>query len=115
MKKSVIYGSYPSISSTSGDERIVSVKRYINHSKYISGGYQDNYDLCLLETDSMSLDGAVRDIICIPENKNHIHANDNLENGPSCFAAGWGLLKDETRQVNHTDTYLPDILQGSGC
>ena len=99
------------MSHTSGYEKVVRAKQIVNHPSYISNGYQDNFDFCLIQTESVSLDRELIDIVCLPDLNKHVNPNDALDAGPMCFVAGWGYLTDESNQVQDQSAYLPDTLQ----
>lgn len=55
-----------------------------------SGGYEGNYDLCLINTDPFTLNNGITSPICLPDQDAHIPPDD--ENSINhCYVAGWGL------------------------
>jgi len=68
-------------------------KQVIMHPKYgESDGFTYNYDFCLLEVEEIPLDGDTKDIVCLPEQGEHVDPtyDDQRLKGSLCFVGGWG-------------------------
>lgn len=101
-----------STSMTDDGEMDYDVAKVIPHPKYgpISGDFEDgygkNYDVCILiTTEPMDLDGKSRDIVCLPDQGDHVLPTGGMKEveGNKCFVAGWGTMDN--------DNTNPDKLQ----
>ena len=55
------------------------------HEDYMSGGYQDNYDVALIKTEPFEIDGTDISVACLPDSGKHL-----TDYSVKCYAAGWG-------------------------
>ena len=65
------------MSDTTGDEQEVSALEIHVHPLYYdseenSDEFRYNYDICLVKVDEMNLDGATKDVVCLPEQGQHV-------------------------------------------
>jgi len=73
-------------------ERQVDAVKVTMSPKYASGGFNYNYDFCILKTKDLGLDGNKADIACLPAQNDHVLPTHNGERlrGSDCFVGGWG-------------------------
>ena len=72
------------LSEQTESEVSVKVLKVIMHEDYMSGGYQDNYDVALIKTEPFEIDGTDISVACLPDSGKHI-----TDYSIKCYAAGW--------------------------
>ena len=85
-------------------ESIVKVNEIIVHEKWFeTDSYTYNYDVCLLKTNDLGINGETVDFACLPNQGEHVGPTEgmNLQSpkprvglqADRCYVAGWGSLE----------------------
>jgi len=82
-----------------------------------SDGFTYNYDFCLLEVEEIPLDGDTKDIVCLPEQGEHVDPtyDDQRLKGSLCFVGGWGTTSSGGSLAAILQSVKVDIFSHKYC